>query len=65
MKKATITEARRLCEEHDARQVVVILFDGERLAGVSYGATKVECAAVAKTLDDIVDGLMSGKLRAP
>lgn len=65
MKKCTITEARMICEQHEARQIVVLLFDGEKFAGVSYGATRGECARVAMTLDDIVDALRSGELRAP
>lgn len=65
MKKPTITDVRRVCEAHEARQAIVILFDGERYAAVSYGTTKAECKAVAKTVDDIADGLAAGRITAP
>lgn len=65
MKKPTITEVRGIVEAHGARQGVVLLFDGERFAGVSYGATKAECARVAKLLDAIVDNLKAAKLPLP
>lgn len=66
MKKLTITAVRQVCEQHDARQAIVVLFDDRgRYAVTSYGATKTECAIVAKTCDDIAEGLATGKLRAP
>jgi hypothetical protein len=65
MKKCKITEARKVCEEHEARQAIVIVFDGDRVSGASYGTTKAECRAVGQTLDAIVDGLMRGAIPAP
>lgn len=61
-----ITAARRACEELQARQVVLVAFDGAgRVACVSYGATKGECAAVAPLCDAIYEEILDGALPAP
>ena len=65
MKKPTITEVRKLAEQLQARQAIVVAFDGGRFAVVSYGTTKAECAAVRKTCDAIADGLLNGRIPAP
>lgn len=65
MKRPTITAARRLCEEHGARQVIVLCFDGESVAGASYGATREECADVAAVLDVLVDGMLDRSIPVP
>lgn len=64
--KPSVLLARRACEAARARQSVVLLFDGAgRYAVVSYGETRAECAAVARTCDAIADALASGELPAP
>lgn len=66
MNKPTVKEARRVCDALDARQVVVVAFDGEGAFGVaSYGETRGECKLAAKTCDAIADMLMDGRLPVP
>ena len=66
MKRIRITDARRICEAADARQVIVLAFDESgRFAGASYGETSRECGTVGKLLDAIADGLQAGRLPNP
>lgn len=64
-RKPRIGDAKRICEELGARSVVVLAFEGDKLAAVSYGETKAECASTGRTLDAIYDALMQGRLPAP
>jgi len=46
-KRIPITTAKRVAEQHDLRQVILIGFDGENTHIVTYGKTKADCAAAA------------------
>ena len=50
-KRIPITTAKRVAEQHDLKQVLLIGWDGERVHFVTYGATKEDCAAAAKAQD--------------
>lgn len=66
MKRVRITDAKRICESVDAKQVIVLAFDADgRFAAASYGDTRAECARVAVTLDAIADRLQDGRLPNP
>lgn len=65
MKRLTIALARWVCRELGARQALIVVFDGDGFQASSYGETRTECAAVARTLDAIGDGLESGRLPNP
>lgn len=58
MKPTTIAQARRICDECGARQVVVIaIYADGGVTGASYGETVRECVAVLPLLESIVDGI--------
>jgi hypothetical protein len=57
LKQKAVGHARWLARQYGARGVVVLVFDGERVAGASYGETKAECKKLGKVLDGIVDEL--------
>jgi hypothetical protein len=65
MRRPTITEVRRVVEAHGARQGLVLLCDGKKVAGASYGSTKAECGRMGKLLDALVDGVAAGRLPCP
>ena len=50
-KRIPIAAAKRVAEEHDLKQVLLIGWDGERAHVVTYGATKADCVAAAKAQD--------------
>jgi hypothetical protein len=55
VKRVSITEARRICEQIGARGVIVLSFDEDDVQGTSYGATREECADLAETLEAIAE----------
>lgn len=57
LKQKAVGHARWLTRQYGARGVVVLVFDGEQVAGASYGETKAECKKLGKVLDGIVDEL--------
>ncbi len=57
LKQKAVGHARWLARQYEARGVVVLVFDGERVAGASYGETKAECRKLGQVLDGIVDEL--------
>jgi hypothetical protein len=66
MRQLKVGDARKVCESLQARQVVVVAFDGGgAFAVASYGETTRECAEVKPLCDDIAKGLMDGRLPAP
>jgi uncharacterized protein YbjQ (UPF0145 family) len=65
MQKIQITEAKKIAERIGAEAVVIIAFNGDRLAMTSYGATKAKCAATGRWVDMVADDLASGRMAAP
>jgi len=57
-KRIPITTAKRVAQEHDLKQVLLIGWDGERVHVVTYGKTKADCDAAAKAQD-----FWTGKIR--
>lgn len=57
LKQKAVGHARWIARQYGARGVVVLVFDGERVAGASYGETKAECKKLGQVLDGIVDEL--------
>lgn len=62
MKPVRITAAAQVARSHDARGAIVILFDHLGYSATSWGATRADCSSLAGVLDQIADGLQSGKL---
>lgn len=66
MKRKLLRVAEEACQQLEARQVVlVVFFESERFAVVSYGDTKRECAAVRPLCDAIADAIATGALPNP
>lgn len=58
--------AQQACDDANARQAILVLFDGRgAFAVVSYGETRAECRAVRVTCDAIANALTSGAIPAP
>jgi hypothetical protein len=56
-KERGVGHARWLTRQYGVRGVVVLVFEHERISGVSYGETKAECKKLGQVLDSIVDEL--------
>lgn len=59
LKQKAVGHARWLARQYGARGVVVLVFDGDHVAGASYGETRAECKRLGHVLDGIVDELLS------
>jgi len=46
-KRVPITAAKRVAEEQNLKQVVLLAYDGERVHVVTYGITKADCSRAA------------------
>lgn len=57
-KRIPIATARKVAEQHNLKQVLLIGYDGERVHVVTYGKTKADCDAAAKAQD-----FWTGKIR--
>lgn len=66
MKNLTISRARTLGKDMNAKGIVILAFgdDGEFQA-CSYGRTKQDCKQLGQWLDGIYDAIESGKMAAP
>lgn len=62
MKRPTITQAKKICEELRARGVIVLAFDEDDFQGVSYGETRAECSQLGQTMDAICDEISAGRI---
>lgn len=50
-KRIPIAAARRIAQDYDCSQVVILAFDGVSTHIVTYGKTKADCVAAAKAQD--------------
>ena len=58
MKNVPISEARRLAKASGATLLVIIgMDDTGNIAGTTYGATRRQCAALGKWLDDNMEDI--------
>lgn len=62
MKRATVSQAKALCEALNARAVIILALDKDNIAGASYGQTKAECRETGYTLDQIIDMIDDGRI---
>ena len=64
MTRPTVHQAHTICDSlRTARAVIVIALDRDgKIAGASYGETKLECRQTAYTLDCIVDAMEAGRI---
>lgn len=56
-KRVSIAAARRVCEEQGCKQVIVVLWDGERTHVVTYGVDRLHCAQAADGGKKIAEAL--------
>jgi hypothetical protein len=64
MKKPSITQARRICNElgGSVRAVIILALYEDNIAGASYGENTALCKQAGYTLDKIVEGCESGAI---
>jgi hypothetical protein len=55
LKKIHITEAKAIAERIGADAVVVLAFNGDVVAGASYGRTKKLCDLAGKCMDILIN----------
>lgn len=65
MKPVPIKYAEAIADRIGAQAVVILTFDGQVVAGTSYGATKAKCRITGKWMDNLIDAMSAGILDAP
>jgi hypothetical protein len=63
--KPQITDAKLVANRTGASGVVVLAFDGTKVAAASYGVTKEHCRLMAKWLDSLIDRMVDGRMPEP
>jgi len=63
MEPPTIDDARKLGRKLGARGVIVLCFDTDRIAGVSYGRTKADCKNMGRLLDALATPIEDGEIK--
>lgn len=64
MTAPTIQDAKDLAYRLRAQGVIVLAFSpDDTVGGASYGMTRVLCDGYGACLDDIVDGIVAGRIR--
>ena len=61
MKPPTVHTAEHLARAAEGDGAILLVFDGDRLAGASWGATVPRCARLGRMLDAIVDRIEAGR----
>ncbi len=62
MKPPTVRTAEHLARAAEGDGAILLVLDGDRLAGASWGSTVPRCARLSRMLDAIVDAIEAGRI---
>lgn len=62
MRHPTIRTAEHVARSAQGDGAIVIIFDGDQMAGASWGANVPRCKRLGRMLDAIMEELMSGRI---